>query len=150
MEANEYQIGGEHYQSEYQHWDLVCDTNMHYLLGCATKYISRWRKKNGIQDLRKSLHYLTKADEQDIYVIEEERSIFVRLIEKFLSVESPSTAQLWFRFTEPMEPTDKIIMGMIFHGDYEQAQALISDLVAEEEGGPSANYVDPDNNYFRG
>ena len=107
MEANEYQIGGNHYQGEYQHWDFVCDTDLHYLLGCATKYIARWRKKNGIQDLRKASHYLTKAEDRGIYVIEEEKSLIVRLIEKFLSVESPSTAQLWFSFSENMEPMDK-------------------------------------------
>ena len=150
MEANEYQIGGNHYQGEYQHWDFVCDTDSHYLLGCATKYIARWRKKNGIQDLRKASHYLTKAEDRGIYVIEEEKPLIVRLIEKFLSVESPTTAELWFRFSQSLEPIDRTIMSMIFHGDYEQARALISDLILEEEGGPTQNYVDPDNNYFRG
>lgn len=61
MEVNDYQIGGKHYQRAYQHWDFVIDTNLHYLYGCATKYIARWRQKNGIEDLRKAAHYLSKA-----------------------------------------------------------------------------------------
>ena len=40
MQANKKQIGGEHYKSEYQHWDWVAETNQGYLMGCATKYIN--------------------------------------------------------------------------------------------------------------
>ena len=65
--ANLKQHGGEHYKSrDYQHWDWVCDTGMHYLLGCATKYVSRWRKKNGVEDLKKAIHYLEKATEEKV------------------------------------------------------------------------------------
>lgn len=63
MTANEGQIGGAHYKSEYQHWDLVLDTGMGYLEGCATKYVARWRKKGGIEDLQKALHYGVKLVE---------------------------------------------------------------------------------------
>lgn len=68
MSANEQQVGGDHYKSEYQHWDFVIDTGLHYLLGCATKYISRHEKKNGAEDLKKAIHYINKAQEMDIYV----------------------------------------------------------------------------------
>lgn len=54
------QIGGNHYKAEYQHWDFVDENNIQYLEGCATKYIVRWRKKNGIQDLHKALSYVAK------------------------------------------------------------------------------------------
>ncbi len=57
------QVGGTHYKSEYQHWDLVADTDMGYFEGQATRYICRWRKPSGGEgekDLRKALHYLDK------------------------------------------------------------------------------------------
>lgn len=54
------QEGGDHYQAEYQHWDWVIDCHIHYLPANCTKYISRWRKKNGVQDLRKAMTYLDK------------------------------------------------------------------------------------------
>lgn len=60
MSANDKQIGGDHYKSGYQHWDFVIETQMHYLIGCATKYITRHRNKNGKQDLEKSIHYIEK------------------------------------------------------------------------------------------
>lgn len=54
------QEGGDHYQAEYQHWDWVTDIGMGYLPGNATKYVSRWRKKNGEADLRKAMTYVDK------------------------------------------------------------------------------------------
>ena len=54
------QEGGDHYQAEYQHWDFVLEAEIGYLAGNATKYISRWRKKNGVQDLLKALSYIDK------------------------------------------------------------------------------------------
>lgn len=70
-EANARQVGGDHYQStagrcpvcggEVQHWDFAA--NMPYLEGCVTKYVTRWRKKNGVQDLEKAQHFLAKLIE---------------------------------------------------------------------------------------
>ena len=54
------QEGGDHYQSIYQHWDWVIDAEIGYLAGNATKYIARWRKKNGVDDLKKALSYVDK------------------------------------------------------------------------------------------
>lgn len=54
------QEGGDHYQAEYQHWDWVTDIGMGYLPGNATKYVARWRKKNGEADLRKAMTYVDK------------------------------------------------------------------------------------------
>lgn len=66
--ANDRQVGGAHYQGhEYQHWDWVCDIGLNYLLACATKYVARWRDKNGMQDLQKAMHYLAKAEERGIF-----------------------------------------------------------------------------------
>src|SRR5262245_5247196 len=66
-EANKRQIGGTHYKTAYNHWDLVIVTGMGYLAGCSTKYVSRWRKAKGIQDLEKAEHYLQKLMEVETY-----------------------------------------------------------------------------------
>lgn len=58
--ANERQVGGEHYKSSHQHWDFIDDHGYSYLQGCATKYLLRWRQKNGVQDVEKSLHFAEK------------------------------------------------------------------------------------------
>lgn len=62
--ANSYQVTGSHYQgTNYQHWDWTLDTGMGYLEGVATKYVARWRKKGGVVDLQKALHFVNKLDE---------------------------------------------------------------------------------------
>lgn len=66
MSANTKQVGGDHYAKggEFQHWDLISyNFGAGYLIGCATKYLTRWRDKNGVQDLQKSLHYIEKLQE---------------------------------------------------------------------------------------
>jgi hypothetical protein len=69
MTANESQVGGTHYKTDYEHWDLAIAIPLGYLEGCATKYVSRWRKKEGIKDLQKALHYLDKLMETAEYPI---------------------------------------------------------------------------------
>jgi hypothetical protein len=63
LKPNEYQVGGAHYKTAYEHWDLCLNTKMGYLEGNATRYIVRWRKKGGVEDLRKALHYVNKLIE---------------------------------------------------------------------------------------
>lgn len=60
-DPNATQVGGSHYRSDFQHWDIIEDNDVGYLEGCASKYVTRWRKKGGVEDLRKAVHYLQKA-----------------------------------------------------------------------------------------
>lgn len=64
--VNMTQIGGGHYKgTTYQHWDFVIQAlEGRYLEGNITKYVTRHRKKNGLQDLLKARHYLDKLIEQ--------------------------------------------------------------------------------------
>lgn len=59
---NDRQVGGSHYRASYQHWDLVVTNNIRYLEAQITKYVTRWKKKNGVQDVEKSVHYLDKLE----------------------------------------------------------------------------------------
>ena len=61
--SNTKQIGGSHYRTNpdgVQHWDYCVAQNVPYLEAASTKYLIRWRKKNGLQDLEKALHYTQK------------------------------------------------------------------------------------------
>jgi len=115
MDVNDYQIGGKHYQKEYQHWDMVCDTLMPYLLGCATKYITRWKDKNGVEDLRKAAHYIAKAEENAVFM-----------------VRVKSTNGNIVRFSKQLEPKESQIFIAICNGQYDKAQTLISELIGIE------------------
>jgi len=54
------QVGGNHYQLPIEPWDYVCANNLGYLEGNVIKYISRWKSKDGLQDLLKAQHYIEK------------------------------------------------------------------------------------------
>lgn len=62
--ANERQVGGNHYAGKMQHWDYVVSNSLGYFEGQITKYVTRWRKKNGLEDLHKAKHFLDKLIEE--------------------------------------------------------------------------------------
>ena len=64
--SNAYQVGGGHYQNHgdgLQHWDVMALLRANYFIGCSTKYLIRFEKKNGVEDLAKCVHFLKKAHE---------------------------------------------------------------------------------------
>lgn len=60
--ANEVQVAGTHYRDGevIQHWDYAASHEFDYFQGQITKYVTRWKKKNGLQDLEKAKHFLEK------------------------------------------------------------------------------------------
>ena len=64
MSANDKQVGGQHYKGMTpdipQHWDIVSMHNLDYFQGQITKYVMRWKNKNGVEDLLKAQHFLEK------------------------------------------------------------------------------------------
>ncbi len=66
MTANDEQVGGTHYKSGFQHWDFVYLVELGYLPAQITRYLARWRKKNGVEDIEKALHYMEKYMEDEL------------------------------------------------------------------------------------
>jgi len=65
--ANDRQEGGNHYkQFKHETWDVILDWGLGYLDGNAVKYLSRWRHKNGLEDLKKARHYIDKLIETEM------------------------------------------------------------------------------------
>lgn len=59
--ANTRQVGGSHYKTGgEEHWDRVARLKLDYFQGQITKYVERWKLKNGVQDLEKARHFLDK------------------------------------------------------------------------------------------
>ena len=63
LKVNDIQHGGDHYKKygDLQPWDVITQWKLGYLDGTALKYIARWKDKNGIEDLRKAIHFLQKT-----------------------------------------------------------------------------------------
>lgn len=62
--SNEQQVGGDHYKKlAIQPWDYIAANNLGYFEGAAIKYLSRWKDKGGVEDLRKAIHFIEKLIE---------------------------------------------------------------------------------------
>jgi hypothetical protein len=127
MSANDRQIGGSHYKrgdGRIEHWDLVERYGLGYLEGCATKYVDRWRSKNGLEDLAKAEHYVQKLIELHVEGVRRPRGI----------VPSEVVAEF-------CRGKDAVEMSIIFslcrwdcRAHLEAAQKDLSDLIAVERG----------------
>ena len=63
-EANKIQIGGSHYKDKsIEPWDFYGINKLDPFVSSAIKYITRWRDKGGLDDLKKGLHHLMKRAE---------------------------------------------------------------------------------------
>ena len=59
VSALDIQISGDHYKDmPIQPAQYIHANAMGYFEGNVVKYVSRWRKKNGIADLEKAKHYI--------------------------------------------------------------------------------------------
>lgn len=63
-DANARQVGGDHYRERpIQPWDYVAANGLGFFEGNIVKYVTRWRERGGVDDLRKAQHYLEKLIE---------------------------------------------------------------------------------------
>jgi len=60
------QIGGDHYrQGSIQPIEYIHANDMDFFSGNVVKYITRWKYKNGLEDLKKAKHYIELLMEQE-------------------------------------------------------------------------------------
>ena len=52
------QIGGEHYKKTIQAIEYIAKNSLNFNAGNVIKYISRYKDKNGLEDLNKAKHYI--------------------------------------------------------------------------------------------
>jgi len=115
-----------------------------YLEGQITKYITRWRLKNGLEDLKKAAHYADKL---------------LEVAKRFAPVESPASKARqvlveaymgnYFLANSSMDLKDQEITLRVVHwrceADVEEVRKLIAEQLqreTERAGEPSAAYVD--------
>lgn len=53
----------KHYTQGIECWDYIISHKMNYLEGNIVKYITRWRHKDGLKDLKKAQAFLEKLIE---------------------------------------------------------------------------------------
>ena len=59
MKALKQQVGGDHYSKlAIQPVEYINANNLTYLQGNVIKYVTRYKDKNGVEDLQKAKHYI--------------------------------------------------------------------------------------------
>lgn len=65
------QVGGKHYRDmAIQPAEYIMRNGIRFAEGCVIKYVSRWRDKGGVEDLRKAAHFLEMLIEHEINPVE--------------------------------------------------------------------------------
>ena len=125
------QVGGTHYgtTNQRQHWDIVDDHMIPYLEGCATKYLCRWRKKGGLEDVKKSLSYIDK-------IIISPRATRKRYV-RAPRVSSHDLTYLFslYEVTFPETSAIELIFNWKDISDLRQARDTVARIIEREESG---------------
>lgn len=138
MKADNKQVAGSHYKTAkengVQHWTYCGVVNVPYYESASTKYLTRWYKKNGLEDLKKSLHYMEKRVEMFrnhqgiVKAANRNQGLFNRYIED-----------------NQIPHHEREIIDLIMHWkSIEQLEDILvrlQDLVDEAECGPGVDYV---------
>lgn len=67
MKAKDIQVGGNHYKDlKIQPIEYIQANDLSYCEANVVKYVTRWRSKNGIEDLRKAKHYIDLLIESEV------------------------------------------------------------------------------------
>lgn len=67
VSALDHQPGGNHYANKaIQPIEYIVQNDIPYREGNVIKYITRWREKNGVEDLRKAKHYIDMLIEEEL------------------------------------------------------------------------------------
>ena len=122
VDANSRQVDGSHYNmNKYQHWDWAIDTKQPYTIAAATKYVARWRDKNGLVDLEKSIHYLEKSTDRNIYM----------QVDGLTDVMYRRYTYLNSKFSNQLGAEEHEIIRQIMHGNNDTARRLIQKLMLD-------------------
>jgi hypothetical protein len=101
--ANDEQVGGDHYKhpGEEEHWDRAWRLDYDCFQYIITKWVERWKFKDGLKDLRKAQHAIAKY----IEVVEGESALTpageAATLDDVMYRERPS------RFKDPKEWTEE-------------------------------------------
>ncbi len=76
MSALDVQTGGSHYKDlKIQPVEYIHANGLGFCEGSVIKYISRWRAKNGIEDLKKARHFIDLLIEFESNVVSSDKPV---------------------------------------------------------------------------
>lgn len=101
------QEGGNHYKDmKIQPVEFITANKIPFIEGSVIKYVSRWRNKNGIQDLKKAIHFL---------------ELLIELENKECNLKNINTAQSKQQYTQEQ---DQVATKNLHTSDWDSCQKL--------------------------
>ena len=134
FKPKENQIGGSHY-CEFDAWYFADKFNLSRYEMPAIKYLLRYHKKNGIQDLKKSIDYIKKRDSLKRSFIYKTKSSFFACMNFFGFLEFPTLAKKEVAFLDTLDESASIAIFLIITASKrhckvdKSAIALIEELI---------------------
>lgn len=119
------QVGGNHYKGlKMQPAELIAELGLDFFSGNVLKYVSRYKNKGGVEDLRKAEHYvMLKMD-----LLPEEKS--VREDELYAALATLGEYCIVNELSEKVY----IILRDLLRNDLKGVQFHINDLIEREYG----------------
>ena len=115
----EIQVGGAHYKSmKMQPVELIVKCNLDFFQGNFVKYISRYKNKNGREDLEKCLHY-------------------IQLRKELIGCKCTRCVAKHIKLYCNKNEFSEIVAQAIFHmvlADYDKAEEFVKQIIEEEYG----------------
>lgn len=109
-----YQVGGSHYKGlGYQPIEFFADIHLDFFKANIIKYLSRWRKKNGVEDLEKARHYAQLAHNKRC----EELAKCKKFMDQFSKEDK---ILMWYAFFENYDVLIQSLNIKIACGGYEE------------------------------
>lgn len=127
MSALDIQIGGSHYRNKgIQPIELIVALNLNFIEGNIVKYITRYKEKNGVQDLMKCIHYSQLAIE-------------LKCIRHNVDIHNNHALVLQYVKTNDLCSVQTCVLNSCLQNDYEQVKLLCNEMVKNYDSEKSLN-----------
>lgn len=127
MSALDIQIGGSHYRNKgLQPIELIVALNLNFIEGNIVKYITRYKEKNGVQDIMKCIHYSQLAIE-------------LKCIRHNIDIHNNYALILQYVKTNDLCSVQTYVLNSCLQNDYEQVKLLCNEMVKNYNSEKSLN-----------
>lgn len=127
MSALDIQIGGSHYRNKgIQPIELIVALNLNFIEGNIVKYITRYKEKNGVQDIIKCIHYSQLAIE-------------LKCIRHNIDIHNNYALVLQYVKTNDLCSVQTYVLNSCLQNDYERVKLICNEMVKNYNSEKSLN-----------
>ena len=119
MENEGKEIGGTHYSDmKIEPVELITALDLDFVQGCIVKYVSRYKNKNGVEDLLKARHYCIIGKQTPHYIEDRLDSGQALMLKMYCMLNG-------------IEDAENMIIGYAIIGDYDKCSDALNELIVK-------------------